>query len=380
MDLNYTDDQKLLQQAVRDFARREILPHVMEWDEAQTFPHELFKEMGRQGYLGVVVPEPYGGAGMSYQDYVIIVTEISAVCPSVGLGVAAHNSLGTGHILAFGSEEIKQKYLPKLASGEWIAAWGLTEAGSGSDSASLKTTATRDGGDWVLNGTKVFITHASAGQVAVVMAITDKSKGKKGISAFAVEIDGKRCRPGKKENKLGMRASDTCELILEECRVPASQMLGEEGTGFIQAMQVLDGGRISIAANSLGCAVGAYEAALKYSKERQAFGGPISQFQAIQFTLADMATRIEAARLLTCKAAAERDAGVKGSLSPSFAKLYASELAVWASERGVQVHGGYGYIKEFPAEKYYRDSKLLTIGEGTSEIQRLVIARELTRA
>ena len=373
------DDQKMLAKAVRDFAREEILPHVMKWDEAQIFPRELFTKMGEQGYLGVVVPEALGGAGMSYQDYVIIVNEISRICPSIGLSVAAHNSLGTGHILAFGSEAIKKKYIPKLASGEWIAAWGLTEAGSGSDAASLKMTATRDGDHYVLNGTKVFCTHAGVGQVAVVMVITDKTKGKKGITAFAVEIDGKSCRAGKKENKLGMRASDTCELIMEECRVPVENRLGEEGQGFVQAMQVLDGGRISIAANSLGCAWGAYDAALKYAKERQAFGGPISQFQAVQFTLADMATRIEAARLLTMKAAAERDAGVKGSMAPSFDKLYASELAVWASERGVQIHGGYGYIKEFPAEKYYRDSKLLTIGEGTSEIQRLVIARELVK-
>lgn len=373
------DDQKMLAKAVRDFAREEILPHVMKWDEAQTFPRELFTKMGQQGYLGVVVPEELGGAGMSYQDYVIIVNEISRICPSIGLSVAAHNSLGTGHILAFGSDATKKKYIPKLASGEWIAAWGLTEAGSGSDAASLKMTATRDGDHYVLNGTKVFCTHAGVGQVAVVMVITDKTKGKKGITAFAVEIDGKSCRAGKKENKLGMRASDTCELIMEDCRVPVENRLGEEGQGFVQAMQVLDGGRISIAANSLGCAWGAYDAALKYAKERQAFGGPISQFQAVQFTLADMATRIEAARLLTMKAAAERDAGVKGSMAPSFAKLYASELAVWASERGVQIHGGYGYIKDFPAEKYYRDSKLLTIGEGTSEIQRLVIARELVK-
>ncbi len=379
MQFELNDDQKMLQGAVRDFARAEILPHVMEWDEAQTFPVDLFKKLGEQGFLGVVIPEAYGGAGMSYQDYVIIVEEISKVCPSIGLSVAAHNSLGSGHILAFGSEATRQKYLPRLATGEWIAAWGLTEAGSGSDSASLKMTATLQGDHYLLNGTKVFCTHAKVGQVAVVMVITDKTKGKKGITAFAVEIDGKGCRAGKKENKLGMRASDTSELILEDCRVPVENRLGEEGQGFIQAMQVLDGGRISIAANALGCAAGAYEASLKYAKERQAFGGPISQFQAIQFALAEMATKIEAARLLTMKAASERDAGVKGSLSPSYAKLYASELAVWASERGVQIHGGYGYIKEFPAEKYYRDSKLLTIGEGTSEIQRLVIARELTK-
>jgi alkylation response protein AidB-like acyl-CoA dehydrogenase len=377
MDFQLTSEQQQVQQMVRDFAATHIHPHVMEWDEAQTFPLAVIKQLGELGLLGAIFPEQYGGAGMSYVDYIHILEELAAVESGIALVVAAHNSLACGHIYLAGNEEQRQRYLPKLTSGEWIGCWALTEPGSGSDAAGLVTTAVRDGDDWVLTGTKNFITNASYAQVAVVLAVTDKHDSKRGVTAFAVEMDRPGIRAGKKENKLGMRTSDTAELILEGCRVPHANVLGEVGHGFIDAMKVLDGGRISIAALSLGIARGAYDAARKYAAERHAFGKPIAHFQAIQFMLADMATEIEAARLLCYRAAALKDAGEKTTQWSSMAKLYASEVAVRATEKGVQIFGGYGYIKEFPAEKYYRDVKLCTIGEGTSEIQRMVIARNL---
>ena len=379
MDFQLNDEQLQLRKSVREFAEREILPHVMEWDEESRFPLETVKELGRLGLLGVIFPPEYGGAGMGYVEYVLAIEELSRVDGSVGIVVAAHTSLCTNHIYLAGTKEQKRKYMPKLASGESIGAWGLTEPGSGSDAGSARMTAVRRGNCWVLNGTKTFITNGHYADVAVVIAVTDKAAHTHGLSAFVVEKGTSGFRPGKKENKLGLRASDTAELIFEDCHIPAGNLLGKEGDGFIDAMRVLDGGRISIAALGLGMAQGAFEAALKYSKQRQQFGKPISEFQAIQWKLADMATEIDAARLLTLRAASMKDQGSKSTLESSMAKLYASEVAVKAANESVQIHGGYGFIKDYPAEKFYRDVKLCTIGEGTSEIQRLVIARQLLK-
>jgi alkylation response protein AidB-like acyl-CoA dehydrogenase len=380
MDFSFTDEQLQIKDMVREFAESEIKPKLAEWDEAQHFPVDTFKRAGELGMLGVVFPEEYGGAGLSYIDYVNVIEELGVVDSGFALSVAAHNSLCTGHIYLAGSEEQKKKWLPKLTSGEWIGAWGLTEPGSGSDASGMHTVAVKDGDEWVLNGTKNFITNATYADISVVLAVTDRSDQKHGITAFAIEMDRKGIRPGKKENKLGMRVSDTAELVMEDCRVPDSNRLGEIGYGFIDAMKVLDGGRISIGALAVGIARGAYEAARDYAKQRQAFGKPIADFQAIQFMLADMATEIDAARLLCHRAAVVKDAGEKVTQFSAMAKLYASEVAVRATEKGVQIFGGYGFIKEFPAEKYYRDVKLVTIGEGTSEIQRMVIARNLLAA
>lgn len=377
MDFRLTDEQKQIRQMVKDFAESEIKPHMNEWDEAQHFPVDKFKQAGELGLLGVTIPEQYGGAGLSYIDYSNVIEELAVVESGFGLSVAAHNSLGTGHIYLAGNEEQKKKWLPKLTSGEWIGAWGLTEPGSGSDASGMRTMAVKDGNEWVLNGTKNFITNATYADISVVLAVTDKSDQKHGITAFAVEMDRKGIRPGKKENKLGMRVSDTAELVMEDCRVPDANVLGKIGYGFIDAMKILDGGRISIGALAVGIARGAYEAARDYSKQRTAFGQPISGFQAIQFMLADMAMEIDAARLLCYRAAAIKDEGHRVTQFSAMAKLYASEVAVRATEKGVQIFGGYGFIKEYPAEKFYRDVKLCTIGEGTSEIQRMVIARNL---
>ncbi len=377
MNFEFSEEQKILKKMVRDFAEKEIKPHVMEWDEKQIFPKELFHKMGELGFLGVVIPEEYGGAGYGYVEYAIIVEEISRIDGSIGLGVAAHNSLCTSHIYMFGNEEQKQRFLVPLARGEAIGAWGLTEPGSGSDAGSLRSTAKKQGDYYILNGTKQFITHGTYGDIFVVMARTNPDAGKHGISAFILDKSIEGFSSGKKENKCGMRASDTSSLIFEDAKVPADRLLGKEGEGFKNALAILDGGRISIAAYCLGMAQGAYEVALRYSKERYAFGRPISAFQAIQFKLADMATKIEAARLLVYQAASLKDAGQNVNKISSMAKLYASETAVWVANEAVQILGGYGYIKEYPAEKFYRDAKLGTIGEGTSEIQRLVIARSL---
>jgi alkylation response protein AidB-like acyl-CoA dehydrogenase len=364
-------------QTLREFCEAEIRPHVMRWDEAQEFPLEVFRKLGELGFLGVLFPEEYGGSALSYMDYAAIVEEISSVDPSVALALAAHNSLGSNHLFQFGTEAQRRRYMPKLASGEWLAAWGLTEAEAGSDSSGTKTTAVRDGGQWVLNGSKNFITNASVGALAVLMAVTDRAKGNRGISAFLVELENPGIRVGKKENKLGMRASDTCTLVMEDCRVPADALVGEEGSGWVDSMKILDGGRVSIAALSVGLARGAFEASLKYSKERRQFGRPICEFEAIQFYLSEMATEIDAARLLTQRAAAAKDAGEPVTRFSAQAKLYASEIAVRATDRAIQIHGGYGFTKDFPVEKFYRDVKLCTIGEGTSEIQKLVIAKQL---
>ena len=380
MDFQFTEEQEQLKRSVREFAESEIRPHVMEWDEKSEFPLTVIKQLGKMGLMGVVFPTEYGGAGLGYVDYVIAVEELSRVDGSVGIIVAAHNSLCSNHIYIAGNEEQKRKYLPKLASGDFIGCWGLTEPGSGSDAGSARMTAVRRGRNWVLNGTKTFITNGHYADVAVIIAVTDKTTGTHGLSAFLVDKDTKGFRPGKKENKLGLRASDTAELIFEDCVIPAENLVGKEGDGFIDAMRVLDGGRISIAALSLGIAQGAFEAALKYSKERKQFGRPISDFQAIQWKLTDMATEIDAARLLTLRAASMKDAGLKTTQESSMAKLYASEVAVRCANEGVQIHGGYGFIKDYPAEKFYRDVKLCTIGEGTSEIQRLVIARQLLKS
>ncbi|HEX9501622.1 MAG TPA: acyl-CoA dehydrogenase family protein [Thermoanaerobaculia bacterium] len=377
MDFRLTEEQIQIQQSVKDFAESEIKPHVMEWDEAQTFPTEVVKKLGELGMLGAIFPEEYGGAALSYIDYVNIIEELGVVDSGVGLTVAAHNSLCTGHIYLAGNDAQKKKWLPKLTSGEWLGAWGLTEPGSGSDASGMRTTAVKDGNDWILNGTKNFITNASHAGISVVLVVTDRNDQKHGITAFAVEMDRKGIRPGKKENKLGMRASDTAELVMEDCRVPAFNVIGKIGDGFVDALRVLDGGRISIGALAIGIARGAYEAARDYAKQRTAFGHPIADFQAIQFMLADMATEIDAARLLCYRAATLKDAGERVTQASAMAKLYASEVAVRCTEKGVQIFGGYGFIKDFPAEKYYRDVKLCTIGEGTSEIQRMVIARTL---
>ena len=376
MDFRLTDEQLQIQQMVRDFAESEIKPHLAEWDEAQHFPVETFKRAGELGMLGVTMPEEYGGAGLSYIDYVNVIEELGVIDSGFALSVAAHNSLGSGHIYLAGNEAQKKKWLPKLTSGEWIGAWGLTEPGSGSDAGGLRTTAVRDGNDWVLNGTKNFITNATYADISVVLAVNDR-EAKKGVTAFAVEMDRNGIRPGKKENKLGMRASDTSEVIFADCQLPASQLLGSEGQGFVNTLQVLDAGRIGIAALSVGLAQGAYEAARDYARERRQFGQPIAAFQAIQWKLADNATRIEAGRLLTYRAAYLKDVGVRTTRESSMAKLFASEMAVKAADDCVQIHGGYGFVKDYPAEKYFRDVKLVTIGEGTSEIQRLVIARQL---
>jgi alkylation response protein AidB-like acyl-CoA dehydrogenase len=379
LDFQLDDEQLHLKKTVREFAATEIAPNVMKWDEAAEFPLATIKELGKLGLLGVIFPHEYGGAGMGYVEYVTAIEELSRVDGSVGIIVAAHTSLCSNHIFLAGNEAQKKKYVSELATGEFIGAWGLTEPSSGSDAGSARMTASKAKGGWVLNGTKTFITNGHYADVAVVLAVTDRAAHTHGLSAFIVEKGTKGFRPGKKENKLGLRASDTAELIFEECFLPAETLLGKEGDGFIDAMRVLDGGRISIAALSLGMAEGAYEAALKYSKERQQFGKAISEFQAIQWKLADMATEIEAAKLLTFRAAAMKDAGKKTTLESSMAKLYASEVAVKCANEGVQIHGGYGFIKDYPAEKFYRDVKLCTIGEGTSEIQRLVIARQLLK-
>ena len=379
LDFQLNDEQLQLKKSVREFAEREITPHVMEWDEASKFPLATIKELGKLGLLGTIFPTEYGGAGMGYVEYVTAIEELSRVDGSVGIIVAAHTSLGSNHIFLAGNEEQRKKYVTKLATGEYIGAWGLTEPSSGSDAGSARMTASRRGKDWVLNGTKTFITNGSYADVLVVIAVTDRAAHTHGLSAFVVEKGTKGFRPGKKENKLGLRASDTSELIFEDCVIPGENLLGKEGAGFIDAMKVLDGGRISIAALSLGIAVGAYEAALKYSKQRKQFGKAIGEFQGIQWKLADMATEIDAARLLTMRAASMKDAGMKTTQESSMAKLYASEVAVRCANEGVQIHGGYGFIKDYPAEKFYRDVKLCTIGEGTSEIQRLVIARQLLK-
>lgn len=379
MEFAPTENQQLIAQTVKDFAEKHIRPNVMKWDESQEFPVDVFKKMGETGLMGVLVPTEYGGAGLSYFEYVTAIVEVARVCGSVGLSMAAHNSLCTGHIMAFGNDEQKKKWLPKLASAEWIGAWGLTEANTGSDAMRMQCVAKKDGDSWVINGTKNWITHGKSGDVAVVLARTGELLDSNGITAFVVERGTKGFKAGKKENKLGMRCSETAEMIFEDCRIPAANMLGKEGEGFKQAMKILDGGRISIAALSLGIAKGAFDAAVKYSKERHQFGQPIAGFQAIGFKLADMATRIEAAELLTLQAADLKNRGEKVTQQSAYAKYYASETAVYASTEAVQIFGGYGYTKDFPVEKFYRDSKLCTIGEGTSEIQKLVIARELLK-
>jgi alkylation response protein AidB-like acyl-CoA dehydrogenase len=377
MDFRPTDEQVLLRRTVREFAEIEIRPHVREWDEAQHFPSELVPKLAALGLMGIQFDEQYGGAAMSAIDYCICLEELARVDPGVALSIAAHNGLCSAHINLFGTEQQKRTFLTPLARGEKVGAWGLTESTSGSDAAGMRTTATRQGSCWALNGAKTFITHGRVGNVMVVMAVTNRALGTKGISAFIVEHGTPGMSAGKKEDKLGMRASDTSEVLFEDCRIPADRLLGEEGQGFVNTMEVLDAGRIGIAALSVGLAQGAYEAALAYSKERKAFGKTISKFQAIQWKLADSATRIEAARLLTYRAAYLRDRGQRTTLESAMAKLYASEIAVRLTDDCVQIHGGYGFVKDYPAEKYFRDVKLLTIGEGTSEIQRLVIARRL---
>ncbi|HKD11357.1 MAG TPA: acyl-CoA dehydrogenase family protein [Thermoanaerobaculia bacterium] len=372
-----SSEREAILETLRQFCQTEIRPHVLEWDERQHFPREAFRKLGELGFLGTIFPEEYGGAGLSTRDYAAIVEEIARVDGSVALALAAHTSLGSSHIFQFGTEAQRRAYMPRLASGEWLAAWGLTEAEAGSDSGGTKTTAVREGDRWVLNGSKNFITNASVAGVAVLMAVTDRAAGRHGISSFIVELDNPGIRVGKKENKLGMRASDTCTLVMEDCRIPLSHLLGREGDGFINSMKILDGGRISIAALAVGIARGAYEAALAYAQERRQFGRPICEFEAIQFYLAEMATDIDAARLLTERAAAAKDAGEAVPRLSAQAKLFASEMAVRACDRALQIHGGYGFIKDFPVEKYYRDVKLCTIGEGTSEIQKLVIAKAL---
>ena len=377
MDFRLSEEQELLRRTVREFAEAEIRPHVMDWDESQHFPMELLPKLAGLGLMGIQFPEEYGGSAMSAVDYCICIEELARVCPAIALSVAAHNGLCTAHIGMFGNEEQKQTYLPKLIGGEVLGAWGLTEASAGSDAAAMRTTATRNGDGWVLNGSKQFITHGKIGGVMVAMAVSDRTKGHRGVSAFVLDHGTPGMMAGKKENKLGMRASDTSEVIFQDCRLPASALLGEEGQGFINTLQVLDAGRIGIAALSVGLAQGAYEAARNYSKERRQFGQPIAAFQAIQWKLADNATRIEAARLLTYRAAYLKDQGIRMTRESAMAKLYSSEIAVKAADDCVQIHGGYGFVKDYPAEKYFRDVKLLTIGEGTSEIQRLVIARQL---
>ncbi|MCA1918492.1 MAG: acyl-CoA dehydrogenase family protein [Flavobacterium piscis] len=379
MNFEYNETQLMIAQSIKDFAEKNIRPNIMEWDEAQIFPVDLFKKLGEMGFMGVLVPEEYGGSGLGYHEYITVVEEISKVDPSIGLSVAAHNSLCTNHILTFGNEEQKKKWLPKLATAEYIGAWGLTEHNTGSDAGGMNTTAVKDGDEWIVNGAKNFITHAISGDIAVVIVRTGEKGDSKGMTAFVFEKGMKGFTSGKKENKLGMRASETAELVFDGCRVPDANRLGEVGQGFVQAMKILDGGRISIGALSLGIAKGAYEAALKYSKERHQFGQPISSFQGISFKLADMATEIEASELLLHKAAFLKQQHKSVTTLGAMAKMYASEACVRIANEAVQIHGGYGYTKDYPVEKFYRDSKLCTIGEGTTEIQKLVISRNLLK-
>jgi len=379
MNFDYNETQIMIAQSIKDFAEKNIRPYIMEWDEEQIFPIPLFKKLGEMGFMGVLVPEEYGGSGLGYHEYVTVIEEISKVDPSIGLSVAAHNSLCTNHILTFGNEEQKKKWLPKLATAEYIGAWGLTEHNTGSDAGGMNTTAVKDGDHWIVNGAKNFITHGISGDIAVVIVRTGEKGDSKGMTAFVFEKGMKGFSSGKKENKLGMRASETAELVFDSCRVPDANRLGEVGQGFVQAMKILDGGRISIGALSLGIAKGAYEAALKYSKERHQFGQPISNFQGISFKLADMATEIEASELLLHKAAYLKQQHKPVTTLGAMAKMYASEACVKIANDAVQIHGGYGYTKDFPVEKFYRDSKLCTIGEGTTEIQKLVISRNLLK-
>lgn len=377
MDFNLTEQQLEVQKLARDFAQNEIAPTVMKYDEAQEFPMDIAKKLGEVGFLGIIFPEEYGGSNFSTMEYAIIIEEISKVDPSLGLTIASHNGLCTNHIYQFASEELKKKYMPDLTSGNKLGAWGLTENVSGSDAAGMASTAVKDGDHYILNGSKLFITQGSVGETAVVMAVTDKEKGNKGISTFILEKGWDGFKVGKKENKLGMRASDTAELIFENVKIPAENLVGEEGDGFRQAMQILDGGRIAIAALSLGIAEGAFEASLKYAKERKQFNKALAEFQGIQFKLSDMATDIEAAKLLVYRAATDKDEGRPINLSAAMAKYFASEIATTATNEAIQIHGGYGFIKEFPVEKLYRDVKLMTIGEGTSEVQKMIIARNV---
>jgi alkylation response protein AidB-like acyl-CoA dehydrogenase len=379
MNFQFSEEQELIATSARDFAEQYIRPHVMEWDEVQHFPKDVLHKAGEMGFMGIFIPEEYGGSGLGYHEYAAIIEEIAKVDPSIGLSVAAHNSLCTGHIHYFGNEDQKKKWLPKLATGEWIGAWGLTEHNTGSDAGGMNTTATKDGDYYVLNGSKNFITHGISGHIAVVIARTGEKGDSHGMSAFVIEKGTPGFSSGKKEDKLGMRASETAELIFDNCRIHKDNLLGQEGEGFIQSLKILDGGRISIAALSQGISKGAYEAALKYSKERVQFGKPISSFQGISFKLSDMATEIEASNLLIHKAASMKNNGEKVTTMGAMAKMYASEACVRISNEAVQIHGGYGYIKEYPVEKFYRDSKLCTIGEGTTEIQKLVIARNILK-
>jgi len=380
MSFDLSEDQETLRAHIRSFVAEEITPVALEFDESQEFPHEIFRKLGELGYLGIVIPSEYGGSGMGYMEYALIVEEVARGCPAIALGVAAHNGLCTSHIYRFGNEELRQKYIPRLASGQTMGAWGLTEPSAGSDAGGTQTTAVRDGDHYIINGAKNFITHGNVGDVCVVMAVTDKTAGKKGISAFAVDKSMTGYYGSKKENKLGMRCSDTAGLTFDNVRVPASHLIGNEGEGFVQALQILDGGRISIAALSVGLAQGALDAALKYSNERVQFGKRLNEMQAIQMKLAKMAMEVDAARLLTYKAAWMRDQGMNFTVAASQAKLYASEVAVRTAEEAIQIHGGYGYVKEYPVEKFWRDSKLLPIGEGTSEVQKMIIARHLVAA
>ena len=379
MNFDYNETQSMIAQSIKDFAEKNIKPYIMDWDEAQIFPIPLFKKLGEMGFMGVLVPEEYGGSGLGYHEYITVVEEISKVDPSIALSVAAHNSLCTNHILTFGNEEQKKKWLPKLATAEYIGAWGLTEHNTGSDAGGMNTTAVKDGDHWIVNGAKNFITHAISGDIAVVIVRTGEKGDSKGMTAFVFEKGMAGFTSGKKENKLGMRASETAELVFDNCRIPDANRLGEVGQGFVQAMKILDGGRISIGALSLGISKGAYEAALKYSKERYQFGQPISSFQGISFKLADMATEIEASELLLHKAAFLKQQHKPVTTLGAMAKMYASEACVKIANEAVQIHGGYGYTKDYPVEKFYRDSKLCTIGEGTTEIQKLVISRNLLK-
>ncbi len=380
ISFDLTEDQEALRAHIRAFVEEEIKPIALQYDESQEFPTEVFSKLGGLGYLGICMPTDLNGSGLGYMEYAIIVEEVARGCPAIALGVAAHNGLCSGHIYRFGSDYLRTKYIPRLASGQTMGAWGLTEPSAGSDAGGTRTTAVRDGEDWILNGSKNFITHGNVGDICVVMAVTDQDAGKRGISAFAIDKSMKGFFGSKKENKLGMRCSDTASLTFDNVRVPGNHLIGNEGEGFVQALQILDGGRISIAALSVGLAQGAFEASVKYATERNQFGKPLSDMQAIQFKLARMSMDIEASRMLTYKAAAMRDAGQEFTIEASQAKLFASEAAVHTAEEAIQIHGGYGYVKEYPVEKYWRDSKLLTIGEGTSEIQKMVIARNLLSA
>ena len=379
MDFQFSEEQKMISNSAKDFAEQHIRPHIMKWDESQYFPREILEKAGEMGFMGIFIPEEYGGSGLGYHEYVSIIEEISKVDPSIGLSIAAHNSLCTGHIFYFGNEEQKKKWLPNLASGKHIGAWGLTEHNTGSDAGGMNTTAVKDGDSYLLNGSKNFITHGKSGDVAVVIARTGEKGDSRGMSAFIVERGTPGFSGGKKEDKLGMRASETAELIFDNCRIPKENLIGNEGDGFVQSLKLLDGGRISIGALSLGISKGAYEAALKYSKERFQFGKPISSFQGISFKLSDMATEIAASELLIHKAASMKNKGQKVTLQGAMAKMFSSEACVKIANEAVQIHGGYGYIKEFPVEKFYRDSKLCAIGEGTTEIQKLVIARNILK-